>query len=596
MIFSAIVILFVLAVGYIWASKGFFSAMLQMAIVFVSGAIAFGLWETIAGMLMDNVTDTDMQNMVWGVSLLVPFAVCIVVLSVLGTALIRFNVKCDNLTNWIGGGVCGLIAAAISAGVMCLAIAQTKQGDEFLGYKTITWDSGGSIHSSGGLIFPVDTLTAGLYGYVSERSLSTETPLAKWRPKMVEYANALNLQPTPETIVRYTVKPGDIDVLGRYTVGENDAQAKVSEMLGDSKAVYMLDGTQMPAGSAAYIEAYVLQFKAGAREKSGQVSIMPGQFMLVLRNQADDQTLALLPIAVIANAKGDVPIFGRFRFDGQDVWLGSAGPRSNPIAALEFLIPRDGQGWRPIALYAKGVRVAELLDTSTEPAKEKFQPERYSDRVEVDNLVLDGSLIRRATQAQALASGTGITNANDAIALSNNMPGIRLNKSFTRGLELFTTSGKTARNFIVNGEGRYRRSELMDRGADRSLEVSLILPGDQSLIVQANVSRGSPLVIFEGDSADADGRMYLEDASGQQFDCVGYLYEDAGEVRVRFTPGAPVTKRDLPSMTRSRDDQKMQLVFRVASGVKIVRYVIGQKVIATFEPPIDAQSASQVVR
>lgn len=596
MIFSLIVIGFILAVGYIWASKGFFNALIQLAVVLVSGAIAFGTWEMVANMLFGMVDDAMMTDLVWGMSLLLPFALSLIILSVLAMTFIRANVKCDNLTNWIGGGVCALAAASISAGIMCLSVGQTKLGDDFLGYKNIEWDSNGSITAKSGLLLPVDKVVAGLYGFMSERALGTGTPLAKWRPHMTEYASALNLQPSEDVAVKYTTKPGDIKVIGRYTVAQdapaNDPAARAGALIGDTKSVIRLDGTQVGANDPSYIEGYLIGFGAGAKEKTGQVSIGPGQYMLVLRSYDDTESLALHPIAMVGQAKGDLPIFGRFRFDGKELFLGTAGGAADQAVLLEFLVPKDGYNWRPIALYAKGQRIAELEDSSTEPPTVTMQPKKYEDRGDVDRFVFGGEIVRDVRATQQQLTGSGITNPADALHASNMMGRVRLNKGNLRGLEI------NEKNEIIDGEGQFYPADLLERGAERSLEVSRFYPGDQSIIMQVEASRGTVLSLCEGDSDTADGPIVLEDSNGQRFPCIGIIYQDAKRVRVRFTPGAPVrNKADLKeSISRNRDDQQVRLVFRVSANVLITKYAIGSKVIATFDPPVKAEGIGQTRR
>lgn len=589
MIASLIMIALVLIIAYLQSIKGFFSAMITMLVVIISGAVAFAVWEPVAYLLLDNITDDWMAQLAWGSALVAPFALCVVILSALTNALIRANVKCDNLTNWVGGALCGLVSAVISVGIACIGISNTRQGqDAILGYQSIEWDSTGSIVSKGGLMFPVDTITEQFYGFLSENAMSSETPLSVWRPRAASYGQALNLQPGPDVAVKFTVKPGDITVQGRYTVGQTDEQAQAKDLIGDGKAVITPDGMEIKGSASAYVEGYLLQFGPGAREKSGQISIAPGQFLLVLRDAADTQTLTLHPFAMISQAKGDLPLYGRFRFDGKDVFLGSTGNTSTPASILEFLVPRDGNQWRPIALYAKGIRVAELVKTDTDPATDAFPPVAFDSRDQINNFTNDGRLYQEVRKNQITLQGSGTLLPADAIIMSNRLGRIIINKSNLRGLEV------NEKNLIIDGQGTFVEADKLMRGGDRDLIVQSFFPGEGSMIVQVDVGRDSALALTGDLSRDVDGAMILEDTSGQRFQCIGYVYEDRSGFRIRFTPGAPIrAKNDLPNMSASRDDQKMTLVFRISVGVSISRYAIGEKVIATFEPAVKAEGGGQ---
>ena len=74
-VLNIIIIVVLLGMAAIWATYGFFSAFLHLVLVIVSGTIAFAVWEPIAYMLLGR-----MPLMAWGVGLLAPFALTLIVL------------------------------------------------------------------------------------------------------------------------------------------------------------------------------------------------------------------------------------------------------------------------------------------------------------------------------------------------------------------------------------------------------------------------------------------------------------------------------------------------------------------------------------
>src|SRR6185369_7829746 len=83
-------------------------------------------------------------------------------------------------------------------------------------------------------------------------------------------------------------------------------------------------------------------------------------------------------------------------------------------------------------------------------------------------------------------------------------------------------------------------------------------------------------------NADTSSPPLIIDTKNQKFDAVGYIYSDATEVRIRYTPGRPI--RNLNELTqigitlsRSRPDQNLRLLFRGSLGTEIAYFAIGQK-------------------
>ena len=55
MIMSLIALGVVAGLGYLWATRGFFSALLNLICVVIAGAVAFGLWEPVAFLILASV-------------------------------------------------------------------------------------------------------------------------------------------------------------------------------------------------------------------------------------------------------------------------------------------------------------------------------------------------------------------------------------------------------------------------------------------------------------------------------------------------------------------------------------------------------------
>lgn len=91
MIFSAFAILVVLLSGYVWMLRGFFSALLHLVCTVAAGAIAFGFWEVLANLLLDQ--GGALENSAWGIGLALPFALSLIPIRIVFDKLIPANVK-----------------------------------------------------------------------------------------------------------------------------------------------------------------------------------------------------------------------------------------------------------------------------------------------------------------------------------------------------------------------------------------------------------------------------------------------------------------------------------------------------------------------
>lgn len=592
MMMNLLVIAMIGAIGYIWASRGFFSALLHFACVLASGAIALSVWEPLAYMALGQVDTQWIIDMIWGASLLVPFVLCTAILTSGMNALVRANAQCDGITNIIGGGVCGLGTAIITSGILVMSLGMVRSRPDFLDYQAVAYDGQGSVVQADSLWIPVDKLTAGAYLMMSEGTLASGEPLAKWRPRLALDGHLLRLGPNDNTL-KYTLRPKDVGFLGRYLVGNGQQPVPFRDLVGDGKKVLDIAGDDLSRQNNGqyYLEGFVVQFKAGAREKNGQVVIGAGHIQLVLRSADDSESLALQPLAMFSQAKGESLQMGRWRFDGKDVFLASAGGAADPVMGFEFMVPRrSANPWQPVALYIRGVRF-ELTDPYTEQPIKPFA--EYGSASEYTLAIDSNTIVDEVTRAVASMSReeagrfntTNITGLNSPLKVTNILPGVVLNKGDIRSIDI------DDQNRIVGGKSRFERKNLLARGSERSLEVRSFLPGPNTVIVQVDVSPklgndDNPFSLLGPVSDEATGAPVLMDNLNQRYEAIGYVYEEQNAVEVAFAPGSPITdKNQLPSLSRARTDQKLTLIFRVSLNVSVTGYAIGTKVVQELTPP-----------
>lgn len=611
MMMNLMVIIGVLVIGYTWVTRGFLSAFLNLICVVIAGAIAFAVWEPASMALIKASPARGMlsflQSVAWGLGLAGPFIVALAILRIAVDKAVGKNAQCDDAVEWVGGGICGLGAGIITTGILVLSIGLIRAKPDFMGYERIAYtteaNGRGSLVRSAKLWVPVDTMTAGLYTFLSENALRTGEPLAKWYPDFEDVGPTL--RHTYDGKSRMTLKPEDFAISGRYQIGKPDGR-----LAGDIMADFIEDNPQKvldPRGellSDGRLEGFMVEFKPGAREKHGQVVIGPGQLRLLCENAQTGQTKVVHPAAVSTQAEAASKAYGRFQFNSNNFYVATAGA-GLPVMGFEFPVPA---GYDPIAIYVKNIRkevppspgntfatgkarddairTGQLFNDPTGEDPDAPEAPRPIDRT-APEAGPDGRLVfkvRKQSNIQTWPKGFNQANV--------------LGFTIQKGTEPSGVSVEKANksNWITDGEGSLEKTRLA-RYIDRSLMIDRFAVSDGVVLVKVNVSYDEAKS-WIGDlvnSADQTLVPVLVDANGLSYDPVGYIYQDSTKVSFRYTPGRPVAgltelvKAGI-TLSKSRPEQDLELVFRVSFGVDLKELRMGEQVIAAFDPPLTVEA------
>lgn len=582
MIMNLVSIAIILGLGYLWVTRGFFSALLHLACVIAAGAIAFGLWETIALALLNRAPQTGFLSFIgdaaWGLGLALPFAISLALLRVATDKIAPGNIIVEEMYDSVGGGICGAGIGLITSGMFVLSTGFLRVPADFMGYQPVQIANQGNLQFQGGLWIPVDKLTAGLYNSLSQNALATSTPLVYYYPDLAAAAGTQRMS-DGNGKNKNTIREDGFDVQMRFTVGKGSG-LPANEVFSDifnpaAQQVTLLDGSPLPANS--YIEGFLINFRAGAMETFGQVVLGNSQLRLIAHNSAGEG-VTLHPIAVTAQARTGDDQFGRFRFEGP-FFVASVGGATEAPMAFEFAVPA---GYEATALYVRNLR-HELAGAKAD--------RDFADADARDIAIQTGELLVRDAAANlnfTHAQTVSGTNPPEGIDVTNRAAGrLVLQRGNTTGLQL------GEENRIVSGEATFDPSVLNVRGLDRALRVDQFEVNKDTGIVQILIT-GDPAQFptsYYNPSAAPDLRTdtppRLVDAGGQAYNAVGFVYKDLNKVRVRYTPGRPMRGLDeADALVRSRDDQEMYLIFRPSIGVELKHLAIGDTVLVTFEPPL----------
>ncbi|HVZ93917.1 MAG TPA: hypothetical protein VG797_05355 [Phycisphaerales bacterium] len=612
---NIIVILIVLGSGAAWASKargfGLFSAFLGLVCTIAAGAIAFAIWEPLAYYVMGQAGTSAgwrfLEDSTWGLSLILPFIVSLIVLRLGVDMFVTKNLDFSDTTNMLGGAVLGAASGVVAAGIVVISLGFMRLPPDALGYQLVTVDRDGNATADGGLWLPADRIVATLYGHLSESSFSTDTPLAVFQPDVHEQAARFRM--TYEGKSRPTVKPSEVQLLGRYTV-----TGKVNDLLSDA---FLLDpsgkpkpqtvkdaaGNSPPEGST--LLGCVVNFRSGAKEKSGSVIVTPSQLRLI-GTDADGHPFTAHPFAVVAPPDAVGVGLYRFRFNDKSPFIASLGGSSEAAFAFEFLVPPNGT---PTHLVIKNDRF-EL----TGDAKKKFKAVQERDQGVRDRSLFTamGAATTDAKPATASTSGgstpsggssssstaadagnvvvfnAGVNNQIEGVSRIATLPfNIILNKSAVKGLEI---GGK---NGIRDGQSSFDTKETEIRNLGQELRVDSFEKTKDTGIVQLTLSTDGARSLL-GRSVEAAEDILaplLVDDAGRTYEALGYVYKAGGTIDIRFTPDRPLrTLSEVPALSRGKRDQSLVLVFRPTAGVTITAFQLGSKVVARFEGGMKVQN------
>ncbi len=595
MFMSLLAIAVIGLLGYIWMTRGFFSALIHMVCVIIAGAIAFAFWEPLSHLILakgpeDRKFTAFVLGTAWAWGLVIPFAVSLALLRLGVDKLIPANVQVQSTVSYVGGAACGAVSGVITAGIVVIALGTMRMSSDFLGYQPVRYQ-GESLQRTGGLIVPVDRIVGGLYGHLSEAAFRTGQPLARWYPDVSHTAAVMRLADRQGRAKNYA-RPAEFEVIRRYRVGGEGVS--VVDLLRDSWGVKphdarMLDGKPYPQGSR--IEGVVIDFKPSIKEKHGQVVMGEGQVWIVAERAQTGERMNIHPVGVVAKAApGDIA-FGRFRFD-TEVFIASAGAALEPMA-FEFVVP---PGYEPIAVYVRNIR-RELGGGNVAT---------YRTAADRDRDVPSGSILKTGggggpldrSMATTIGTGRQSDEATRAAGImdSNTLGGrYVIQKGREKSLQLGESNG------VLGGEEKFAPSELQGGvGIDRSLQVRTFEVNRGTVMVQVDVGRGRPASVLSPAAAAAgrDDPPYLIDTNGTRYPAVGFFYEDQEIVFIRYTPGKPIRgvselQENRVMISASRPDQKLTLLFLCDQGVDLSAFSLGDKAVVVLDPPLKLERAQR---
>jgi hypothetical protein len=555
MFMNIIVIIFVLGIGYTWMSRGAFNAMIQALCVFFAGAIAFAVWEPLAHILLGLSDNAILEGSAWGVSLILPFAIVMLVLRVAADKVLRANLRNATAVDYGLGAVFGLTASGLTAGVLVIGIGYMRLPTTFLGYQPVWYaedrSGAGSIVENQKLWVPVDTLTAMVYKNLSVGSMSSGEPLKKWYPDLTLTGFAARINPG-DGAARNAITEEGFKVLSSYRVGETNGSTEKEKTIGEQK-FFGMDGKSVGAG---YLAGYVTE-------------------------HTDGSTHTIFPIATISESSKQGQ-YGRWEFDSPDLFITSVGGKSRVPMGFEFFVPADE---KPLALYVKGIRV---------PVSDMQESSAFNTAEAREKLIQSGSLLtgNRVKRKFDLSEAVVVDESQTSARFGNSLGTVISSQLVKqRGIKI------DSNNLINGGRAEFDSSEETGRSnvsQDKKLRVDKLLVGEGQQMVQVKVGTGETggFLSEAGKLADPDEPFMLIDINDNEYEAVGYLYEDSTNnlFEVRYTTGDTLrglNENGLPRISRSKEGQQLTLLFLISTNIEIKYFTIGDVVMVHYEDGLE---------
>ncbi len=594
MILNVLVVLLLVAITLLWGmrgrGRGVFSSFLTFVCVVISGAVAFGLWETLTYKVLINVQ----EDMAWGLGLIIPFCVTLLLTRLIADLAVPKNLDLGDVENFVGGAAFGLASAVITVGIIVLSLGFFRVGPGLLGYQPVV-DRNGNLVYERSLWVPVDELTVAFYEHLSRGAFSTPDPLARRMPRLYEHAAMQRMVYVDGTadgaIARNTIKGDQFQIVGRYqteagAAGDLATFATVNaEGRPEEKKQNVLDAKGDPVSGTVRVEGFVVRFTAGAGEKSGQVVVGPGQVRLIGERQ-DGEPFAAHPFSIVATPEAGSGRMHRFPINANELFIPSVGGASTSYFSFEFLVP---QGAEVSDLVIKNYRVpaSELPDAGVRYASAAQRDEAIAtgELFESFGVTIGGINLAELDRSDSVTIRPDERGNFEEIITNAMLPEswVVATTTGTKGLEITEIDNDKA---IAGGQGTFTIEDLRQRGLDRNLRVGRFATKRDTTIVQLRIkSRGTPTTLGRAiQASDHDGPPRLLDERGRIYEAIGWVYGDSGTVNIRFSPGDPLENlAELPSaLSDTKRDQTLYLVFQPTKGVTVTGFLLGKHQIAEF--------------
>jgi len=541
-IFNILVIAFIGLIAYWWANQGILSALLHLICVIAAGTLAFAGWELVSHLLLGV---PSMVPYAWGIGLLFPFAIYLVILRTIADKLAPDNLNFPHVAQLGIGGVLGAVAGVLTVGIAIIGVGHTHSSNEILGIvgAARTSQSKGQPNTNVQPFWvPAHVITARTFEFLStgamRPTLSTPT-LASEQPYLDKMAVGLfrDSYLKDGRIARVSAAPGSIriDQAMRSTVNN--------------------------------LSAYIVKvhLEPGATTSGVGFAISASQFRLVGKPRAAGGPAS--GIAFPTEWSQPLPNggFGLFKFDDRSHYV--TGPAGTQTLDITLIFPADAfpVGEPPRFLQTMGLRLPfPTIAQESSPA-------------EVMAMVAGAEL----GSAPEIPSNVSEISGVDLVANDSLMPASADTNSLPSSMSV--KDG----NWLFEGTGDFEQGGFK---GNKNVVVKGIWSPVATRVVRLNISRGGGSTIDlwndrskVAEKAGPTAKLVLIDDLGRTYFPIGFMHiTKTGDRRVSIAleRGSKYTTLDqFPSLSSAGTDT-LYALFTPAAGRRIVGIKLGDEWVA----------------
>lgn len=554
---NILIIIGILLLAYWNYYQGFFTAFINLVLVVCCGSFAFAIWEPFSvGMLMGM-----MPKYAWACGLIFPFAFFLLLSRILVDHFVPENANFGQITNMIGGGLCGVASAILSFGILVIAMwhMPLEPGAYGMSPYTVNPATGQVIKApdgGGSLMVPVDEIALSFFGGLSDGSFSGGKSLRQTKPDMIRVSFETRLRPpeasiaaSPDTVnvTNHLVQNTPVSGLPQPFVSAFRA-AKGGNPLSDEEHKLVVIDTEWTLGGKTF-------------DSDSKLRVTPTQIRLVTHEQGKDKPVLHPPVA-FANVLDPTTNERKFTLINKDELVANniEGEQKSTIAWV-FIIPLKHTEQ---FLLVRHLRF-ELPDAAKKAAGE------------------NGELLAAAVGAdvmpdKSLAAGngkipSGVKGAK--VEITNALPG-NTSRNLATGLNAKGSA-------IVDGEanttppsGRISQATLIDSVEEK--------PGEA--IVRAQISREEAKSYY-GKALKAAGNLngiFLRDNEDNNVYPIGYaVLKTTRGMDIKINRSQPIRAvRQLPiDSNQMAVGEVIYLYFSVKRGVRLISLNVGTEKVVT---------------
>ncbi len=547
MIANIIVIALIVGLAFWWSTQGLFSSLLHMVSTILAGALAFALWEPIVfGLLLER-----QPQLAWGVGLLAPFIVALLVIRILADKIVPGNLDFHNLVNSIGGGAFGAVSGVITAGLVIIGLQMIGNLD--LKYHPYEVSETGEVKRVAKLWVPVDQITATLYTTLSGGSLKpfSGKTLDAYHHDLAKEAATFNTH--TRTGARSTLRPSKVKVDRAFVV-------KTADLKGLKKG-------DRPAQPRVHVIGLKFPEANATTDKDGQFTASKAQVALVVESE-DGERQTVHPYGWTWRKRTNT--FGRLNSNTE--FIRAKSNTSDFKIDLLFALPERAE---PLYLRLKQTRLA--------------LPEQ--DTVKAD----DAKRWINATSWKAGDKPTvvDVDDNNGDMELPSGGPGSELHGIRAQVSDILP-GGIYSKNRLNTQCSNVSLMKMDDRNALASATGSISAEstriGKTLAVKHIYHPEGTKIVLVTMDKAQAGRTLgkilqsaaalhtpLLYDNEGDKYQAIGYMIYGSKQLYLDFDQSRNLRSVKNIKLDRMNEKDRLMLVFRVPSGITIKQFNIARQ-------------------